>query len=230
MFLSHPQLSSTPSTGICTGHAMETRLPTWTRGKELLSKTRFLCWVISGMWLFQVRWVAGLESHSPNPLKWLLCWREPALFNDILNRHTIPSTAKGQAAWAFGDEILAQCCHPYTLVVPTHAASHLRVVLPFLSWKINAVSLERFCVSPLESNAYSSLVTGYCYQAALTLFITSFPPAATIHLILVWLFLCFDLRTVCSKAALKEMPKEWSQGSCQVIYWTEQSPRRCLRK
>lgn len=134
------------------------------------------------------------------------------------------STAKGQAAWAFGDEILAQYCHRYILLVPTHAALHLQVVLPFLSGKINAFSQERFCISPLGSNAYFCLVTGYCYQAVLTLFITFIPPAATIHLILVWLFLCFDLRTVCSKAALK-CPRSGAKGVVNLftgLSWAQQ--------
>ena len=106
------------------------------------------------------------------------------MFNDILNRHTILNAAKGQAARAFGDEILIQCCHRYTLSLLTHAALRLQFVLPFLFGKINALSQESFYISPLQSIAYSSPVTGYCYQAVLTLFITSILPAPTIHLIL----------------------------------------------
>lgn len=60
MFQSHPRFSSTLSTGICTGHAMETRLPTWTWGKELLSKTSFLCWV----YFWRVAFPSPLSSCS----------------------------------------------------------------------------------------------------------------------------------------------------------------------
>lgn len=62
------------------------------------------------------------------------------MFNDILNRHTIPNTAKGHRARALGDEILIQCCHSYPLSVLTHAALLLQLVLAFLFGKINALS------------------------------------------------------------------------------------------
>lgn len=89
------------------------------------------------------------------------------MFNDILNRHTILNAAKGQAARAFGDEILTQCCHHSALSVLTHAALRLQFVLSSLFGKINALSQGSFHISPLQSIAYSSLVMGCCYQAVL---------------------------------------------------------------
>lgn len=64
------------------------------------------------------------------------------MFNDILNRHAILNAPKGHAA--FGDEMLIQCCHRYTLSALTHAALRLQFVLPFLFGKINALSQESF--------------------------------------------------------------------------------------
>jgi len=124
------------------------------------------------------------------------------LFDDTLNRHTIPNAAKGHAARAFGGEMLTQCCHRSAPSLLTHAALRLQFVLPFLFGKINALSQESFYISPLQSIAYSSPVTGCCYQAVLTWFITSILPAPTIHLILFWLFFCFDLRMLCFKTTL----------------------------
>lgn len=40
--------------------------------KSYYTKLVFCVGFISGMWLFQVHWVAGLESHSQNPFQWLL--------------------------------------------------------------------------------------------------------------------------------------------------------------
>lgn len=98
------------------------------------------------------------------------------MFNDILNRHMILNAAKGHAARAFADEILTECCHRYTLSVLTHAALRLQFVLRFLFGKINALSQEGLYIPPSRSGAYSCLGRGYCYQAGLTLFITSILP------------------------------------------------------
>lgn len=110
-----------------------------------------------------------------------------------------------------------RCLFNAVIVIPSQRSHMLHYGCSLFSLSFLGKSMpchkKVFYISPSRSIAYSSPVTGYCYQGVLTLFITSLLPAPTIHLILFWLFLCFDLRTACSKTALlRKAPRSRAKG------------------